>query len=182
MYQVRCHGRGGFGVKTTAHVLGKIAFLSGYQTQDFALYGAERRGAPLTSFTRYDKKTILERGYIFEPDAVIILDEHLNFAVMLKGLKKNSFVLINSKKPASYFKKRYKIKQKIYCLDATEIAIKNLGKPLPNIAILGAFIKLSKLPEKNLELAIKEQMEEVHHPEAISGNIKAAKECMKLIK
>jgi len=182
MFQVRCHGRGGFGVKTTAHVIGRTAYLSGYQTQDFALYGAERRGAPLMSFARYDKKTILERGYIFEPDAVIVLNEELNFAVILKGLKKNGFVIINSNKPADYFKKKYKIKQKIYCIDATEIALENLGKPIANIAIIGAFIKLTKLPKKNLIQAIKDQMNHVNHPEAIGGNIKAAEECMKMIK
>lgn len=182
MFKVRCHGRGGMGVKMTAHTLGRAAFYSGYQTQDFALYGAERRGAPLTSFIRYDKKPIKERGYIFDPDAVIILDEHLNFSVMLEGLKPKGFVIINSKEKPEYFKKKYKIKHKIHCIDATEIALETLGKPIANMAILGAFVKISKLPLKNLEKAIEDQLKEVGHPEAVKGNLKAVEECMRLIK
>ena len=166
----------------TAHTLGRTAFYSGYQTQDFALYGAERRGAPVTSFVRYDKKAIRERGYIFDPDAVIILDEHLNFDIMLKGIEKNAFIIINTKEKPSYFKKKYKIKNKIYCIDATEIALKTLGKPIANMAILGVFAKLVKLPVKNLKKAIEDQLKEVGHPEAIKGNLQAAEECMKLIK
>lgn len=182
MFEVRCHGRGGFGVKTTAHVLGRVAFLSGFQTQDFALYGAERRGAPLTSFTRYDKSTILERGYVTEPDAVIIIDELLDFTMMLKGLKPEGFVLINSAHPAEFFKKKYNIKQKVYTIDATGIAIKHIGKPLPNMAILGAFLKFVDLPFKNLEAAVETQLNDAKHPEAIKENINAAKECFKMVK
>ncbi len=184
MFKVRCHGRGGMGVKLTAHVLGRTAFYSGYQTQDFALYGAERRGAPITSFVRYDRKPIRERGHIFDPHALIILDEHLSFSRMLKGLenKKYSFVIINSKKSPDYFRKKYKIKQKVYCIDATEIALETLGKPIANMAILGAFVKIVQLPEENLKKAIRDQLKEVGHPEAISGNLKAAEKCAELIK
>ncbi len=182
MFKVRCHGRGGMGVKMTAHTLGRTAFYSGYQTQDFALYGAERRGAPVTSFTRYDKKTIRERGYIFDPDAVIILDEHLNFDIMLKGLKSKGFVIINTKEKPSYFKKKYKIGHKLYCVDATEIALRTLGKPIANMAILGILTKIVKLPVKSLKKAIEDQLKEVGHPEAIKGNLQAAEECMKLVK
>lgn len=154
MFEVRFHGRGGQGIKKSAHILAQIAFLSGYQTQDFAVYGAERRGAPVTSFTRFDKKPILERGYIFNPDIVIVLDESLNFDIMSKGMKPKGFMIINTRKKPSYFKKKYKIKRKIYCLDATEIALKIIGKPFMNTAMIGASIKLLKLPFKNLEKAI----------------------------
>ena len=35
MYEIRVHGRGGQGVRMSAHILGRAAFLSGFQTQDF---------------------------------------------------------------------------------------------------------------------------------------------------
>jgi len=67
MWGVRFHGRGGHGTKTASRILGTAAFLSGLQAQDSPVYGAERRGAPLTAFTRIDTQPIRERGAVVDP-------------------------------------------------------------------------------------------------------------------
>ncbi|MDH5576003.1 MAG: 2-oxoacid:acceptor oxidoreductase family protein, partial [Nitrospirota bacterium] len=59
MIRIRFHGRGGHGVKTASRIVGTAAFLAGYQVQDSPIYGAERRGAPVTAFTRIDTTSIL---------------------------------------------------------------------------------------------------------------------------
>lgn len=172
-FEVRFHGRGGQGVKTSAHILGTAAFLSGFKTQDFAIYGAERRGAPVTSFCRMNKKDILTRGYIFEPDAIVVLDHTISEKAILKGVKNNTVIIVNSPNVLDSYKKG-----KVFFIDATKIAMKNLGKPIPNAAILGSFLKVTKLfTLGKLEAAIKEELTEEGHKEAIKGNIKACKEC-----
>jgi pyruvate ferredoxin oxidoreductase gamma subunit len=171
MYEIRIHGRGGQGVRTTAHILGRAAFLSGYETQDFAIYGAERRGAPVASFCRLDKTRILTRGYIFNPDAVIALDPTLDQKAVLGGLKQKGLVVVNSEKPVGKFRGATFV-------DATRIALDTLGRPIPNVAILGCFLKLTKLfPMENLKKAVKQELEEAGHPEAVPGNIKACERC-----
>jgi pyruvate ferredoxin oxidoreductase gamma subunit len=45
MIEVRFHGCGGQGAKIASRILGRSGFLSGLYVQDFALFGAERRGA-----------------------------------------------------------------------------------------------------------------------------------------
>jgi pyruvate ferredoxin oxidoreductase gamma subunit len=75
--RVRFHGRGGQGVKTAARVLGTGAFLSGYDCQDFPVYGAERRGAPVAAFARFSGRPIDERGVISEPDLILVADATL---------------------------------------------------------------------------------------------------------
>lgn len=77
MIKVRFHGRGGQGMKTSSRILGTAAFLSGLYAQDFPIYGAERRGAPVVAFTVVSEEPILERGYIFDPDILLISDETL---------------------------------------------------------------------------------------------------------
>jgi pyruvate ferredoxin oxidoreductase gamma subunit len=47
------------------------------QAQDFALFGAERRGAPVVSCTRLSEQPVDRRGYIDEPDVVIVMDATL---------------------------------------------------------------------------------------------------------
>jgi len=173
IYEIRVHGRGGQGVKTTARILGRAAFLSGMATQDFAIYGAERRGAPVASFCRIDRKKILTRGYIFNPDAVIVLDPTIGPERCLRGIKKDALILVNSPLPLKNFKNAIFV-------DATKIALETLGKPIPNIAILGGFLKLSRIfPFENLKKAIKIELTEDGHPEAVQGNIKACEKCFK---
>ncbi len=171
MYEIRVHGRGGQGVKTTAHILGRAAFLSGFETQDFAIYGAERRGAPVASFCRMDKTRILTRGYIFKPDAVIVLDSTIDRDAALGGTSEGTVVVVNSDRPVSKF-------AGATFVDATKIALDTLGKPIPSVAILGCFLKKTMLfPMENLRKAIKEELEEAGHKESVKGNIAACERC-----
>ena len=77
MIEVRFHGRGGQGAKIASRILGRAGFLSGLQVQDFALFGAERRGAPVVSFTRLSSEPIDERGNIDRPNLVVVMDDSL---------------------------------------------------------------------------------------------------------
>src|SRR5574337_1184113 len=99
MLRLRFHGRGGQGAKVASRVLGTAAFLEGYYAQDFPLYGAERRGAPISAFTRISKEPILERGVITEPDIIMIMDETLlddMQAHPLSGLPDGGIVFVNT--------------------------------------------------------------------------------------
>jgi pyruvate ferredoxin oxidoreductase gamma subunit len=77
MIEVRFHGRGGQGAKIASRILGRSGFLSGLYAQDFAIFGAERRGAPVVSCTRLDKQPIDTRGYIEAPNLVLVMDHSL---------------------------------------------------------------------------------------------------------
>ena len=77
MFEVRFHGRGGQGAKIASRILGSSGFLSGLYAQDFALFGAERRGAPVVSCTRLGSRPIETRGYIDMPDLVVAMDHTL---------------------------------------------------------------------------------------------------------
>ncbi len=174
LHEIRVHGRGGQGVKSSAKILGRAAFLEGYFTQDFAIYGAERQGAPVTSFVRIDKKPIRVVGYIEEPEHVIILDETIGLKHPLKGVHKNTIILINSPKKQN--------KKNFYSINATQVALKAIGKPIPNIALLGAFVKLCDFISFNsFKEAVKKEM--VHlNEEMIERNLQAARKCFEEIK
>ncbi len=77
MIEVRFHGRGGQGVKIASRILGRSGFLAGLYSQDFALFGAERRGAPVVSFTRLGEQPIDTRGYIDTPTLIVLMDHSL---------------------------------------------------------------------------------------------------------
>jgi pyruvate ferredoxin oxidoreductase gamma subunit len=180
MKEIRVHGRGGQGGRTCARIIGRAGFLAGYQIQDFAIYGAERRGAPVVSFCRIDKKQILLRGYVDNPDYIIVLDETLfEVSDVLHGLK--GPIIINTTRDKSQIRKKYDIRERIYTIDATGISLDIAGKDVPNVAMTGTFLKASQLFKfKHLEDAIKIELEKLS-PKILKLNIKCAKECYKKV-
>jgi pyruvate ferredoxin oxidoreductase gamma subunit len=176
MIKVRFHGRGGQGMKTSSRILGTAAFLSGLYAQDFPIYGAERRGAPVVAFTVISEEPILERGYIFDPDILLISDETLLLDKQTdptKGVSKESIVFINSSKNREYFEER--IGKKVIVEDLTQIALETLGRPILSTLIAGVATKLVGIKQKYLEEAVKEELEQIGiSEEIIRKNVLAA--------
>jgi len=151
MIEIRFHGRGGQGAVTAAEILAKAAFEDGKYSQAFPFFGVERRGAPVMAFTRIDDKPIQIRYQVQNPDYVIVLDDGLLDVVdVFSGIKENSEIIINTNKKEKLEENKDK---KIYNIDATGIALENLGVPIVNTIMLGSFAK--KSGEVSLESIIK---------------------------
>lgn len=150
MFQIRIHGRGGQGVVTGAEMLSIAAFLGGRHAQAFPSFGSERTGAPVVAFCRIDDKEIRLREPIMQPDALIIQDPTLLHQVdVFSGLKKDGYILINTARTFDQLGLGDFVQdfQPLHLLTvpATEIAMKHVGRPLPNVPLLGAFAALSGL-------------------------------------
>lgn len=99
MIEVRFHGRGGQGAKIASRILGRSGFLCGMHAQDSALFGAERRGAPVVSFTRLSSVPIDQRGPVERPNLVVVLDATLlkeAAAQVFQGIDQTTPLLINA--------------------------------------------------------------------------------------
>jgi 2-oxoacid:acceptor oxidoreductase gamma subunit (pyruvate/2-ketoisovalerate family) len=144
MIEIRFHGRGGQGAVVASTILAEAAFNEGKDVCSFPFFGVERRGAPVTAFTRIDTKVIRVKSGIYAPDHVIVLDPSLLKAVdVLAGLKKGGTILVNTHSRAADLKIDGNFR--VAAIDATNIAIKHkLGSkaaPIVNSAILGGFAK-----------------------------------------
>ena len=136
MIEIRFHGRGGQGAVTAAEILAKAAFEDGKYSQSFPSFGVERRGAPVSAFTRIDDKPIELRYQIYNPDNIIVLDDGLAEVVdIYSGIKENSEVTINTTKDIK------SDKVPVHKIDATKVALDVLGRPIVNTIILGYFAK-----------------------------------------
>ncbi len=148
MFETRIHGRGGQGVVTAAELLSVAAFKQGEHAQAFPSFGSERTGAPVVSFCRIDDHSIRTREPISEPDALIIIDPTLLHQVdVFSGLRDDGYVLINSSRTIAELNlgaltERFSA-QRLCSVPATELAREQLGRPLPNAALLGAFAALT---------------------------------------
>ena len=150
MLQVRIHGRGGQGVVTAAEMLAIAAFVQGRPAQAFPSFGSERTGAPVVAFCRIAESEIRLREPIVEPDVLIVQDPTLLHQVnVFQGLKRDGWVLINSRRTfdelgLAEVAARHR-RQRLVTVPATEIALKHLGRPLPNAVLLGGFAALAGL-------------------------------------
>jgi len=174
MIEIRFHGRGGQGAVIASKILATALFKEGKHAQAFPAFGAERRGAPVMAFTRFDKKTITRRSQVYEPDHVVVLDEPIIEVVdVAAGLKAGGWILINSPKPSAAFPTL--VKFRVATVDANRIARENgLGTataPVVNTVILGAFAKVTGLV--GLKAIIEGIQENV--PTKSEANVAAAK-------
>ena len=150
MLQIRIHGRGGQGVVTAAELLSVAAFEQGRHAQAFPSFGSERTGAPVVAYCRIDDRAIRLREPIVAPDVLIVQDPTLLHQVdLFQGLVPDGYVLINSRRSFDELglvdialRHRH---ERLITVPASEIAMKHLGRPLPNAALLGGFAALSGL-------------------------------------
>lgn len=179
MHQIRIHGRGGQGVVTAAELIAISAFYDGWHSQAFPSFGVERTGAPVEAFARLDKNPIRTREHIYQPDILIIQDATLLDTIdVTKGCNDKTKVIVNTTKPKSEL--NIKLPQEnIFTIDATKIALEEIGKNVVNTVILGAFAKDSGfLKLDSLKKAIKEKFSEKGE-EVITKNIKAIERAYK---
>lgn len=176
MFQVRIHGRGGQGVVTAAELLSIAAFIEGRHAQAFPTFGSERTGAPVVAFCRIDDEPIRVREPITHPDALLIQDATLLHQVaVFSGLGDGGYVLINSARDPGRLAVGGLAAElrlgRLLTVPATEVALRHLGRPVPNAALLGGFCGLTGMVSlDSLHAAIREKFS----GEIAEGNIAAA--------
>lgn len=143
LIEIRWHGRGGQGAVTSAELLAKAAISEGKYAQAFPAFGPERRGAPVTAFTRISAQNPIRiRAGITEPNIIIVLDATvLRVVNVVDGLKEKGIVIVNSKKPAAELKAQFGGKARLAIVDASKIAREVLGVNIVNTTMIGALVK-----------------------------------------
>ena len=161
MLEFRWHGRGGQGAWTASELLARTAIAEGKYIQSFPEFGPERMGAPVTAFTRISNEPIRIHCAIYDPDVVVVLDNTLLKTVpVTSGLNRDEDVLIiNSTEEPKKLKASLKVeKGKVWSVPATEIALKFLGAPITNTALLGVVARATKIVTmEGIEKTVKEK-------------------------
>jgi pyruvate ferredoxin oxidoreductase gamma subunit len=147
MTEIRWHGRGGQGVVTAGKLLAETAMEAGQYFQAFPDYGPERMGAPIRAFTRLSDQKIRIHSQIDSPDVVVVLDPTIvNTVDVTQGLKEDGVLIINSPKSPAEMRQQLGLKgRRLFTVNASHIAIEELGREITNTPILGAFAKATGL-------------------------------------
>lgn len=135
--EIRIHGRGGQGTVLSSKILATAFAYEGLHVASFPMFGFERRGMPVKAFTRFDKQPIREKTQIYTPDCVMVIDPTLlHLTTLYSGLKPGGVVIVNS---ANLYKKRpYSNESKTGVINATQVALSEIGRDIPNTCLIGA--------------------------------------------
>ncbi len=137
MKEIRLHGRGGQGVVTAADILATAFVMEGKYAASFPMFGFERRGAPVTAFVRFDSQPIRERPHVYNPHCLVVADSSLlHSSALFAGLREGGILVLNSPNPPQNLQGSL---SRLGMVDATAIALKEIGLPATNTCIAGAF-------------------------------------------
>ncbi len=174
---IRWHSRAGQGAITASTALAEILGDHGKFVQAFGDFGAEKRGAPVVVFNRISSQKIED---VSHPDAInasVLLDSTLvasceiSAGELLAGLKKNGFLVVNSSQ------KRLKMavgNARIFSLDASKIALAEIGRDIPNVPILGTLVRILKLAKLgDFKKDLRKYLASHLPAEIVDGNLKA---------
>lgn len=168
--EIRLHGRGGQGVAMAAEMLA-AAFVSECKfATAFPMFGFERRGAPVAAFVRVDTRPVAQRTQVYYPDAVLIADPFLKkWPSVFDGLRPKGKLVINaSTEPNETLHENIRT---VGIVDATAIALEEIGRPITNTCMLGAFARTTQWLTLASVLAI---LREYFEGALLAKNVKCA--------
>jgi 2-oxoacid:acceptor oxidoreductase gamma subunit (pyruvate/2-ketoisovalerate family)/2-oxoacid:acceptor oxidoreductase delta subunit (pyruvate/2-ketoisovalerate family) len=136
-------GRGGQGVVLASQILADTFARAGYWAQSFPEFKAERRGAPISAFLRWDESSPIHRRYkVRDCDVLVVISAAPPSPELVRSVKPGGFIILNrdTRFPHSG-------PFEIARVPASRIARDNdilspEGRPMGNVAMLGACVKL----------------------------------------
>jgi pyruvate ferredoxin oxidoreductase gamma subunit len=152
-----------------------VALREGKYAQGFPYYGPERMGAPIQGFTRISDRPITVHSNIYAPDVVVVLDPTLLDAVdVCEGLAEDGVLLVNTSAEPGEIRRRLGLKgRRIFTVDATQISIDEIGRPIPNTPMMGALAKA--VPVVKLETILEDVKQKFGKmgEAVVKGNLRA---------
>ncbi len=152
-FEVIFFARGGQGAKTASELIAHAAVSEGKFVKAFPFFGPERSGAPTKMFLRVSDSIIRTQEPVTDPDVVVVLDETvMDSQDVANNLDKHEVLIVNSANSKEEVAKRVPhFKGSIHIVDGNGISAEIIGKPNPNMVLLGHLIKVTEVV--NLESA-----------------------------
>ena len=158
--EFRWHGRGGQGAWTASELLARAAINEGKYIQSFPEFGPERMGAPVKAYTRISDEPIRLHCAVYNPTLAAVMDPTLLVTVpVTDGLGEEGILIVNSPKDPKKIKEELKMTEgTVWTVSATDLAMRILGRPITNTAMLGAVARATDVVKMDsIEKAVKDR-------------------------
>lgn len=183
--EIRWHGRGGQGAKTASFLLAESLIDQGKFAQGFPDYGPERMGAPIRGYNRISDEPVRLHCDVASPGIVVVLDPTLiGTDDITGGLLADGTVLVNSPRGADEIRRELGLQGgNVFTVNATGIALEEIGRPIPNLPMIGALLKITELADiDSMTSIVRKKFEGKFSKQIIEGNVKAMKRAYEEVK
>lgn len=183
--EIRWHGRGGQGAKTAAAMVAEVTVEAGKHAQAAPEYGAEREGAPIKAYTRISDDIIKVHDAIYYPDIVMVLDDTLlDTEGVEEGLSEDGILMVNTEMSPAEVREQLGLEgRRIYTIDATSIALEEIGRPIPNTVMIGALVKVTGVADvEHIKMDIEKKLGGKLSEDMLQGNMRAVERAFEEVK
>ncbi|MEI7891255.1 MAG: 2-oxoacid:acceptor oxidoreductase family protein [bacterium] len=148
-FEIIFFARGGQGAKTASELIAHAAVAEGKFVKAFPFFGPERSGAPTKMFLRVSENEIRTQEPVSDPDVVVVLDETvMDSQDVANNLDKHEILIVNSTNSKEEIRKRVPhFEGSIHVVDGNGISVDIIGKPNPNMVLIGHLIKVTEIVE-----------------------------------
>lgn len=130
-------------------------------------FGGERRGVPIVAFNRFNDEPRTEKTQVYYPDCVIVIDPRLmRFVDVFAGIRVGAILVIDSAEPVA--EPLHKNLAVVGSVDAIRVGLEEIGRPITNSCMLGAFAKTTGWVQLS---SIISSLEEYFSGEALRRNM-----------
>jgi len=133
-------------------------------------------GAPIRGYNRISGTPLRYHCDVRTPDIVVVLDPTLIGADdITAGLAQDGVVIVNSPRPPEEIRQKLELQgRKVYTVDATGIALAEIGRPIPNLPMIGSLLKVKGLSElESMARIVAKKFEGKFTKQVVDGNMKA---------
>lgn len=176
MLEIRWHARAGQGAITAAKVLAEATMEEGKYIQAMPEYGPERSGAPIRAYNRISTSPIRQRSQVTTPDLVVVVDPSLlETEDLLAGTDAAALLLVNTPEDPRVVRDRLQVQgRRIFTLDATRIALEEMGKNFPNTPLLGALARVAgEVGLEGVQQQLRRELGKKVTPAVLESNLRA---------
>ena len=163
-------GRGGEGVVLASQLLADTFARAGYWVQAFPEFKAERRGAPISAFLRWDDEPVHRRFKVRECDVLVGMSASPPSALAVRRLRPGGLLVLNRETRFPH-SGSYRVARVPGARIARRHGILSAeGRPMGNVAVLGGVVRLL-LPDglDFLEQAIAGRMGSLAAPNVVAA-------------
>jgi len=185
MLQLRWHSRAGQGAVTGAKALADVMSREGKFVQAYSVYGAEKRGAPMTAYDKISDEEILDHSKWMTPNYVLVIDPSLVYQEEITfNTDENTTYIVTSHmtKEEIIENAPFLAGKKLFVVDAIKISQETIGRTMPNTPMLGAFLKVSNVLELDSFLEVMKELLAKFPQKVIDGNMEAIKRAYEEVK
>jgi len=166
-------------------MVAEVAIEAGKYAQAAPEYGAEREGAPIKAYTRIAGDSIRMHDAIYYPDIVVVLDDTLLESQQVdSGLSEDGILLVNTRKTPAEVRAALKLKgRKVYTIDATKIALDEIGRPIPNTVMIGTLLAVTGVVDADhIKKSIEKKLGGKLSEGMLKGNLRAVERAYEEVK